>query len=259
MIMNFVRQERWIIQLFVLLFCLSHCCILLSGIASAACEEYQKDIDYWTRRVTELEQALADVEAKNPLLLALKGAGIGAGVGAAGGAAGGAVVGAVLGPPGAGVGALKGALGGAVAGVIGGATTALLKYRSDLKAARAALEAAKNALKDAQDNYKKYRHDDTPPQGSLTPYMNSPTYVRYGETHYAHFSANMAFDSVYWYVRAPGESGYGTNITTDTGDGTRTDSTFSYTPNASGTYTITAYTYFSSTIIEPSYDITVTN
>lgn len=96
--------------------------------------------------------------------------------------------------------------------------------------------------------------------GSLSPYMDYPTYVQYGETHYALFEASIAFDSVYWYVRAPGETGYGTNISTEEGDGSKITSMCSWTvPHTAGTYTITAYVYFSDTIIEESYDITVSN
>ena len=94
--------------------------------------------------------------------------------------------------------------------------------------------------------------------GSLSPYMNSQTYVKYGETHYALYQSNLPYDSVWWYVRSPSESGYGTNVSTEYGDGSKLSSTFSWTaPETTGTYTITAYVYYTNTIIEQSYDITV--
>lgn len=150
----------------------------------------------------------------------------------------------------------------AAGAIISGVWTAIRTYRrikGEIETLEKKVEEAGKEAGDAWDKYiecMKHNHAS----GSLSPYMNSPTYVRYGDTHYALFQANTAFDSVYWYVRAPGETGYGTNESIDPGDGSRTSSTFSWTaPYGVGTYTIQAYVYFSDTIIELSYDVTVTN
>ena len=260
MLMNFVRQERWVIQLFVILFCLFHCCMLFSGIiASADCEDELWDVIYWTGRLKELEAELEAVQAENPLLETLQGAGEGAVLGVTGGAIGGAIVGALLGPPGAALGAAKGALGGAVGGVVVGGIRGYFAWRTKLKDAERAVEKAKEALKKAKEEYDKNRHDDPGPTGSLSPYMGSPTNVQYGGTHDALFQASVAYDRVYWYILAPGETGYGTNVSTEEGDGAKVSSQCSFTaPPTPGTYTITAYAYFSDTVIENSYDIIVT-
>ena len=63
------------------------------------------------------------------------------------------------------------------------------------------------------------------------------------------------YDQVYWYVKAPGDTGYGTWIKTDQGDGVERKSTMTHTfpedvddPNKEGDqqgvyYEITAYVY----------------
>ncbi len=114
--------------------------------------------------------------------------------------------------------------------------------------------------REALELWKRYlecmKHDH--PTGSLSPYMNTPTTVKYGDSHTALFQASVAYDRVYWYVRAPDQSGYGTNVSTEEGDGSKLSSTLCFTaPHTTGTYTITAYVYFSDTIIENSYDIVV--
>ena len=50
---------------------------------------------------------------------------------------------------------------------------------------------------------------------------------------------------MYWYVRAPNESGLGTNVETDTGNSTTTTASLTYTfpSSASDDYVITAYVY----------------
>lgn len=146
-----------------------------------------------------------------------------------------------------------------IGGISGGVWSAINTYR-EIKAELERLDTEiEKSGKEADEAWKKYMKclNHSHASGSLSPYMNSPTNVRSGESHSAHLSATEPFQSVYWYVRAPGESGLGTQITTDTGDGSKTDSYFSYTPQSNGTYTITAYTYFTNTISEPSYDITV--
>ncbi len=59
-------------------------------------------------------------------------------------------------------------------------------------------------------------------------------------------STTTAFRSVYWYVAAPGASGLGSHVETDTGSSSSTTDSFTYTfPSdaTSGDWTITAYIY----------------
>ena len=70
------------------------------------------------------------------------------------------------------------------------------------------------------------------------------------------------FSIVFWYVRSPGEDGYGTIADIDYGDGSETTSYFDYTfSNGSTTgenYKITAYVYPESGDVDSdSYDVTV--
>lgn len=70
------------------------------------------------------------------------------------------------------------------------------------------------------------------------------------------------FYEILWYVAAQGETGLGTNIEVDTGDGTTTNATFSYTfPSGAmhiGTYKITAYIYrWNQSVYEESYTVDV--
>lgn len=150
----------------------------------------------------------------------------------------------------------------AAGAVISGVWTAIRTYKR-LKKEIEDLEAKRDKIqKEADDRKKEY--DDcmkhTHASGSLMPYMDSPTYLEYGDTHYALFQANTAYYAVYWYVLYPGQTGYGTLVSTDMGDGSKMSSTLSFTaPNIVGSYTITAHTYFTDTIIEPSYSIYVSS
>ena len=81
-----------------------------------------------------------------------------------------------------------------------------------------------------------------------------------GETIEAHFVADGPYSQVYWYVKAPGDTGYGTEVEIDTGDGVATVASLSYTfpSDADGEYTITAYVYRSNqSVYEESYTVTV--
>lgn len=68
-----------------------------------------------------------------------------------------------------------------------------------------------------------------------------------GESHEACVTTDAPYSEIYWYVAAPGETGFGTQQEIDTGDGTTTKARFSYTfPSGAmhtGTYKITAYIY----------------
>lgn len=68
-----------------------------------------------------------------------------------------------------------------------------------------------------------------------------------GDSHEACVTTDAPYSEIYWYVAAPGETGFGTSYEIDTGDGTTTKARFSYTfPSGAmhtGTYKITAYIY----------------
>ncbi len=85
--------------------------------------------------------------------------------------------------------------------------------------------------------------------------------ARPGESHEACVMTDTPFSEIYWYVAAPGETGLGTNIEVDIGDGTRRNSTFSYTfpggATQTGTYKITAYIYGENHVYEESYTVNV--
>ncbi|MYB66667.1 hypothetical protein F4083_13015 [Candidatus Poribacteria bacterium] len=83
-----------------------------------------------------------------------------------------------------------------------------------------------------------------------------------GESHEACVMTDAPFYEILWYVAAPGETGLGTNIEVDTGDGTTTNASFSYTfPSGAmhiGTYKITAYIYrWNQSAYEESYTVDV--
>ena len=87
-----------------------------------------------------------------------------------------------------------------------------------------------------------------------------------GETHYAQAEFDEPYGLVYWYVKGPSETGYGTVSAIDYGNGNSTISYFSHTFNngsKEGTdYTITAYAYPLATaqnqsIVEQLYTVTV--
>lgn len=83
-----------------------------------------------------------------------------------------------------------------------------------------------------------------------------------GESHEACVMTDAPFYEILWYVAGPGETGLGTNIEVDTGDGTITNATFSYTfPSGAmhtGTYKITAYIYrWNQSVYEESYTVDV--
>lgn len=220
------------------------------------CLQLEIDVGFWRNTLISLNGQLTELEKMGWEGYVQAGAAIGG--------TGGLIGGLIVGP--------MGALGASIGGAITGGATGLftwLRQRRNLKkqieTAEKELEKAKQSLKDCRSNPRnqpgEHNHQapKTDPTGSLSPYMNDSTYVSSGDTHGSHLSTTDPFQKVYWYVCEPGDSGLGTHISTDTGDGSRTDSYFSYTPSTSGTYTITAYTYFTNTISEPSYDITVSS
>ena len=85
-----------------------------------------------------------------------------------------------------------------------------------------------------------------------------------GETHETCLMTDAPYSEVYWYVASPSETGLGTHMETDTGDGTTTEATFSYTfPSGAmhtGTYTITAYIYrLDQSVYQESYTVEVSS
>lgn len=215
-------------------------------------EECQKKKDEWQEK---LKEAIEKNKALQELLkgggvvgAGLKGAALGAGVGGAGGFVAGLVFG-----PGAIPLAGKGAVGGAVAGLLNGGKNHLEK----IKTARKEYDKAREEADKAKEAYKKCM-ERIHPDGVYIPYMDSPQNIQYGETHYALFQANVAFNSVYFYVKSPDQTGYGTLVSTVEGDGATMSATSSFTaPQTTGTYTLTAYAYFPTTIVESSYDVVV--
>lgn len=61
-----------------------------------------------------------------------------------------------------------------------------------------------------------------------------------GSTHYGQAGINQPYRVVFWYVKSPGESEFGTLVKTDYGNGTDTTSYFEYT-FSSGSATGEAY------------------
>lgn len=123
------------------------------------------------------------------------------------------------------------------------------------------VKAKRDAInEEARDLWERYlkcmEHEHA--SGSLIPYMDSPTNLQYGETHYALYQANTPYYAVYWYVKGPDQTGYGTLMSTDMGDGSRMSSTFSWTaPHKVGTYQLTAHVYFTDAITDSTYYISV--
>ena len=83
-----------------------------------------------------------------------------------------------------------------------------------------------------------------------------------GDGHEANFTTTQAYSSVYWYVRSPSESGYGTNVETDYGDSSTTTTaqmSYSFPTGVSGDYTITAYVYDTggASVYQTSYTVSV--
>lgn len=77
------------------------------------------------------------------------------------------------------------------------------------------------------------------------------------------FTTNAAYNYVYWYVKSPSESGLGTNVKTDTGDGSTTTTaqlSYSFPGGVSGDYVITAYVYGAdNSVYQTSYTVTVSS
>ncbi len=81
-----------------------------------------------------------------------------------------------------------------------------------------------------------------------------------GETHYGQAEFDEPYHTVHWYVKGAGETGFGTEVSTDYGDGTSTVSYFSHTFSSSGSYEITAYVYPESGNVDwSSYTVDVYN
>ena len=114
------------------------------------------------------------------------------------------------------------------------------------------------------DHTTDHKNHRTSPSASNTSPSFSPASGSYfasaGDTHEGKFVVNAPYSSVYWYVKSPSESGLGTNVGTNYGDGSTTEASLSYTfpRDASGDYVITAYVYpESGSVYEVSYTVSV--
>ena len=100
--------------------------------------------------------------------------------------------------------------------------------------------------------------------GSSTPTL-SPSNGLYtataGDSHTANVSVPSGWTQIYWYLKSPSESGYGTSqssVSDSTGNATSASYTYSFPSGTSGDYVLTAYVYGSDgTIVEPSYTVSV--
>lgn len=74
-------------------------------------------------------------------------------------------------------------------------------------------------------------------------------------------SVPSGYTLIYWYIKSPSESGYGTAGSTTSGNGsssTTASYTYSLPSDASGDYVLTAYIYLANnTITEASYTVSV--
>ena len=113
-------------------------------------------------------------------------------------------------------------------------------------------------------NSYKTSHDESTAEAPSTSPALAPSDSNYaasaGSTHTASISVPSGFNYVYWYIKSPSQSRLGTNVETDSGYGTSTSASFTWSvpSDASGEYVITAYTYLSdNSIVQPSYTVTV--
>ena len=103
---------------------------------------------------------------------------------------------------------------------------------------------------------------DPEPEIGLYPYNGSSYYANGGDLYNMKLVTENPFSQVYWYIKSPTDTTttYGNNIETDYGDGsTTTEATLNYTLpiGTPGTYTITAYIYYSDSIAEENYGVYV--
>jgi len=84
-----------------------------------------------------------------------------------------------------------------------------------------------------------------------------------GESHTADFTASQAYNSVYWYVKSPSETGLGTNVEIAPGgsDALTASLTYTFPVDASGDYVLTAYAYnfADSAAYQVSYTVAVSS
>ena len=82
-----------------------------------------------------------------------------------------------------------------------------------------------------------------------------------GGSHTADLSVPSGWTQIYWYLKSPSESDYGTSqssVSDSTGNSTSASYTYSFPSGVSGDYVLTAYVYSSDgTIVQPSYTVSV--
>ncbi len=87
--------------------------------------------------------------------------------------------------------------------------------------------------------------------------------VTAGSSYTMDLSVPSGYTRIHWYIKAPGDAGYGTTDATQTGSGSISTSasyTYSIPSDASGEYVLTAYIYLAdNTIAEPSYTVSVSS
>ena len=147
-----------------------------------------------------------------------------------------------------------------IGGLLSGAAGwAILKEALKQAFAKAGLVGfAVSGLKSLLNSYNETQKEIDKVKAKRDAFNDSPTTLAYGETHYALYQANTPYYAVYWYVKGPDETGYGTLMSTDMGDGSKMSSTFSWTaPHKVGSYQLTAHVYFTDTILDSTYYISV--
>ena len=87
-------------------------------------------------------------------------------------------------------------------------------------------------------------------------------YAAPGDTRDSLLITDAPYSQVYWYVRAPNDTTYGTNVEVDGGDGKTSKATMRYTfpEDVEGTYKIIAYIYrWDLSVYELSYSVWVSD
>ncbi|MDE0634818.1 MAG: hypothetical protein OXI43_03045 [Candidatus Poribacteria bacterium] len=105
--------------------------------------------------------------------------------------------------------------------------------------------------------------DDPPATTATLTSSDGSSTATAGSSFTVNVSLPTGYTLLYWYIKAPGESGYGTSVSSvsdSTGNSTTASYTYSLPSGASGDYVLTAYAYLSdSTIAEPSYTVSVSS
>lgn len=152
-------KKQLFAQIFLILFCLSHFLPVFTNRADASCQEYKADMEYWERRIEEIDLQISIHTANG----AMKSVGTGALIGGASGAVIGAVRGGISGAAAGGVGAVPGALTGGLlgglTGMIAGGIVGYKAYYDQLNALKAQKTLAEFKYMEAWTNYQMHKHE----------------------------------------------------------------------------------------------------